>query len=57
MCFYWKHNWPFRQVDSGEMYQNNFVKNDEYSLMNQKEEEMIHFILGMVSWALKLKKK
>ena len=47
MCFLMnKSNRSFSQIDS-EVYQNNFVKNNEYSLMNPSEEGVTYFILAM----------
>lgn len=47
----------FLNLTVSEAYQNNFVKNNEHSLMNQSEKEIMYFILAMIFWALKLKKK
>lgn len=58
MCFYWtKATDLFLNLTVSEAFQNNFVENSEHGLMNQSEEEIMHFILAMISWALKLKKK
>lgn len=47
----------FLNLAVSEVYQNNFVKNNEHSLMNQSEEEIMHFTLAMRFWAFELKKK
>lgn len=56
--FYWtKATALFLNLTISEACQNTFVKNDEHSLMNQSEEEIMHFILAMIFWTLKQKKK
>ena len=37
----------FLKLIVSEVYQNNFVKNNEYSLMNPSEEGITYFILAM----------
>ena len=37
----------FLKLIVSEVYQNNFVKNNEYSLMNLSEEGITYFILAM----------